>query len=113
MGLFLFWVALWLTFCLGNLDKGEKFWSLSTYVTTAAWAIIGIVEAFVPNKHSTSGEQIATRAAIGAAFGLVYCILYAEKLRTEKRFPLAAGMVAVIIGAGSSILFFGFCNWLN
>jgi drug/metabolite transporter (DMT)-like permease len=106
MRILLFWIVLWLIFCLGYLDKGQKFWSLSTYINTAVLAIVGIAEALSPDGPSTSGERIAAISAIGAAFGLVYCILYAEKLRNEKRFPLAAGMVALIISAGLTLLFF-------
>jgi uncharacterized protein YacL len=114
MGVFLIYVALWFVFCQGFLGKDDKFLSLSTYIITPTAIVMWTLEAFVSSTEpAVSGEKIAARAAIGAVFGLVYCVLYANELRTEKRFPLMAGIVAVICSVGYTLICFGLLNHLG
>ncbi len=114
MGIILYLAALWLVLCLGALDKDAKFLSLSTYIITPMLVVIWTVQALSPSTESAeSGGKFAAQAAIGAIFGLVYCILYTEKLRAEKKYPLAAGISAVCVSTGFAILFFGVVKHLN
>jgi|GEM_PF-4564653 len=116
MGMLLTVFLLWLVLALGSLDKHEKFWSIKTIILTVVFAISAVASAVsgASSKSLTDAQEIheAMRVGLGAAGGLVYCIVYSEKIK-GKRFPLAAGLSPLLISIGCLYILSGVVRWLD
>ena len=116
IGQFLLVVVLLLTIAAGEVPKGEKFWSWLTAIIVGVGSVsIGLGVLFGSDADPSLAHQISvcTQILVGAAFGGVYCSLYGSKLHEERRWPLAAGIAAIIISIGWLLTMFMLFHWLD
>ena len=115
MGMIFFVVVLALVLATGFLEKEDKLWSYKTFIIFVSVSVGFGVAAIASNSSSpTDTERIrgVLKMGLGASIGLVYCILYTDKLR-NKKFPMCAGGSVLAIAIGWIFIFFGLVSWLD
>jgi hypothetical protein len=115
MGMVLFAVVMGLVLAAGFLEKEDKLWSLQTLGMLAFFSIVIGIGAFASDSSTPAdSERIRTglQMGLGMTIGLIYCILYTDKIR-NKKFPMAAGGSVLAMAIGFTFIFFDLVKWLD
>jgi hypothetical protein len=109
MGMILFAVVMGSVLAAGALEKEDKLWSGKTFGIFVFFCLVFGVSAFASDSSTpTDTERIRTglQMGLGMTIGLIYCVLYTDKIR-NKKFPMAAGGSVLTMAIG----FIFICFW--
>lgn len=108
-GIFLL-LILWLVFALGEIEKGQKFWSYHLIGPTAYVVVMGLVILFDSPSNSELTLKEAVRFIIALSVGLT-AVVTGRKDFENKLSPMAAGITRLFVVFGFTILVFNIAMW--